>query len=188
MRSLTQFAGKIEVSKRKQRTNMHNEDENDYISKTELKRESEALQKLGQRLVSLSPSELKQVPLSENLAEAIKLAHKISNKHEALRRQMQYIGKLMRFEDAEPIEAALDVLANKHQAATHAFHQLELLRDKLINNGDSAISTLLEEQPQLERQKLRQLVRQAAKEATGNKPPKAARELFKYLREMVVEK
>ncbi|MCE2572112.1 ribosome biogenesis factor YjgA [Motilimonas eburnea] len=167
---------------------MYNEDDNEFISKTELKRESEALQQLGQRLVKLSPSELKQIPLSEGLADAIKLAHKISNKHEALRRQMQYIGKLMRFEDPEPIEAALDVLANKHQAATHAFHQLELQRDKLISEGDSAISELLETQPQLERQKLRQLVRQANKEAAGNKPPKAARELFKYLREMVLEK
>lgn len=167
---------------------MHPEDENDIISKSELKRESTALQKLGERLVDLSPSALKQVPLSENLADAIALAHKISGKHEALRRQMQYIGKLMRVEDAEPIEAALDVISNKHQAATHAFHQLELLRDKLVTEGDSAISTLLEKHPNLERQKLRQLIRQTNKEAAGNKPPKASRELFKYLRETIVDK
>ncbi|MCE0555790.1 MULTISPECIES: ribosome biogenesis factor YjgA [Motilimonas] len=167
---------------------MHPEDENDIISKTQLKQESEALQKLGARLVSLSPSQLKNIPLSDNLSDAIKLAHKISNKHEALRRQLQYIGKLMRSEDPEPIEAALDVLTNKHQAATHAFHQLELLRDELISEGDEAISRLMEQQPSFERQKLRQLVRQANKEAAGNKPPKSSRELFKYLREIMVDK
>ncbi len=139
-------------------------------------------------MVSLSPSQLKNIPLSDNLSDAIKLAHKISNKHEALRRQLQYIGKLMRSEDPEPIEAALDVLTNKHQAATHAFHQLELLRDELISEGDEAISRLMEQQPSFERQKLRQLVRQANKEAAGNKPPKSSRELFKYLREIMVDK
>lgn len=167
---------------------MHPEDENDIISKTQLKQESEALQKLGERLVGLSPAALKQIPMSERLADAIKLAQKISNKHEALRRQMQYIGKVMRFEDPDPIAAALDVLSNKHQAATHAFQQLELLRDKLISEGDEAISNLMEDYPSFERQKLRQLVRQANKEAAGNKPPKSSRELFKYLREVVVDK
>ncbi|RJG50067.1 ribosome-associated protein [Motilimonas pumila] len=166
---------------------MANEDEQDFISKSEIKREMDALQALGNQLVKLSPTELAKIPLSESLADAIALAHKIKNKHEALRRQLQYIGKLMRHEDPEPIQAALDKLANKHQEATREFHQIEIFRDQVIAEGDEAISGLIEQYPQLERQKLRQLARQANKELKSAKPPKAAREIFKYLREMILE-
>ncbi len=153
-----------------------------YISKSELKRDMLELQALGNELVNLSGNELKRVPISENLSDAITLAHKIKNKHEAHRRQIQYIGKLMRSEEAEPIQAALDRIKNKHQQATREFHYLEELRDQLISEGDDAVQALLTEHPELERQKLRQLIRQANKEKKLEKTPKAAREIFQYLK------
>ena len=154
----------------------------DEISKSQIKREAEALKVIGRQLVELSNKQLAKIPGSEALFHAISVAHKIRNKHEALRRQIQYIGKVLRSEDVEAITATLDKLNNKHQQLTHASQKLEILRDELIELGDPKINALLEEFPQLERQKLRQLVRQANKEKKQEKPAKAAKELFAYLK------
>ena len=144
-----------------------------------------SLQQLGEELLKLTDKDLATIPISELLAEALQLAHKIRNKHEAYRRQLQYIGKVMRSEDLEAIEAALLVIKRKAHVANDKFHHLEKTRDKLIAEGDSAINQLVAEYSQLDRQKLRQLIRNANKEKANNKPPKAYRELFKYLREQL---
>lgn len=154
----------------------------DEISKSQIKREAEELKLIGRELVGLNKKQLTKIPGSESLFHAISVAHKIIGKHEALRRQIQYIGKVLRNEDIEAITAALDKLNNKHQQLTHASQKLETLRDELIEQGDPKINTLLEEFPQLERQKLRQLIRQANKEKKLEKPAKAAKELFAYLK------
>lgn len=154
----------------------------DEISKSQIKRQAEALKVIGRQLVELNNKQLAKIPGSEALFHAISVAHKIQNKHEALRRQIQYIGKVLRSEDVDAITAALDKLNNKHQQLTHATQRLELLRDELIEQGDPKINELLAEFPQLERQKLRQLVRQANKEKKQEKPGKAAKELFAYLK------
>lgn len=152
------------------------------ISKSQIKRDAEALKVIGRKLVELNHKQLAKIPGSESLFHAISVAHKIAGKHEALRRQIQYIGKVLRTEDFESIKAALDKLNNKHQQLTHATQKLELLRDELIVQGDPKINELLTDFPQLERQKLRQLVRQANKEKKQEKPAKAAKELFAYLK------
>ena len=152
------------------------------ISKSQIKREAEALKTIGRELVALSKKQLPQIPGSDLLFHSIAVAHKIMDKHEALRRQIQYIGKVLRNEDCEAIRAALDKLNNKHQQLTHATERLEKLRDELIIQGDDKINELLQEFPTLERQKLRQLVRQANKEKKAEKPAKAAKELFAYLK------
>jgi ribosome-associated protein len=139
------------------------------ISKSQIKREAEALKVIGRQLVELSNKQLAKIPGSAPLFEAIAVAHKIKSKHEALRRQIQYIGKVLRSEDIDAITAALDKLHNKHQQLTHASQRLEQLRDELIEQGDPKINELLAEFPQLERQKLRQLVRQANKEKKTGK-------------------
>ena len=154
----------------------------DEISKTQIKREADALKLIGRDLVDLSKKQLAQIPGSENLFHAISVAHKISGKHEALRRQIQYIGKVLRTEDTDAIRTAIDKLNNKHQQLTHATQNLELFRDQLIEEGDSKINELLEKFPQLDRQKLRQFVRQANKEKKLEKPAKAAKDLFAYLK------
>lgn len=154
----------------------------DEISKSQIKRDAEVLKLIGRELVELNKKQLAQVPASETLFHAISVAHKIKGKHEALRRQIQYIGKVLRTEDIETIRTSLDKLNNKHQQLTHATQNLELLRDQLIELGSSKVEQLLAEYPQLDRQKLRQLVRQANKEKKLEKPAKAAKELFIYLK------
>ena len=161
------------------------EDESDILSKTQLKSHMNALQKLGESLIDLSPASLAKIPMDEDLLDAVILAQRILRKKEGYRRQLQLIGKLMRHRDVQPIEQALLVIQNSHQKATGAFHKLEVLRDEMIAKGDDAIEAALVEHTELDRQRLRQLVRQATKQQAENKPPKAARELFKYLKQAI---
>ncbi|MEZ9856103.1 ribosome biogenesis factor YjgA, partial [Vibrio breoganii] len=108
-------------------------------------------------------------------------------KNEAKRRQLQYIGKVMRNVDPEPIQAALDKVRNKHSQATAELHKLEQLRDRVVAEGDAAISEVMEMYPEADRQRLRQLARQANKEKSANKPAKASREIFQILKELKLE-
>ncbi|GAB3027444.1 ribosome biogenesis factor YjgA [Bowmanella dokdonensis] len=159
----------------------------DFKSRTQLKNESHDLQKLGEKLVDLGPAALAKIPMDQELKDAVVLARRINRKKEGFRRQLQFIGKLMRNRDVEPIQQALDLLENKHQQATAKFHKLEKLRDELVAKGDPVIDRLVEQYPAIERQKLRQLHRQAQKEQTQNKPPKSAREIFQYLKDNIQE-
>jgi len=168
------------MARKNQKAPWEEEEEIIWVSKTELKRDMEELQKLGEELASLKPSVLEKFPLSEDLAEAIKDAQRFKN--EARRRQLQYIGKLMRFEDTEPLQAALDKVRNKHSQATAELHKLEQLRDRVVEEGDSAIAEVMELYPTADRQRLRQLARQAAKEKKAGKPAKAFREIFQVLK------
>ena len=151
-----------------------------WVSKSEIKRDAEALKKLGEKLVELTPAKLDKIPLDDNLQEAIFLAQRLQK--EARRRQLQYIGKLLRSTDVEPIQEALDKIENKHLQQQIVLHKLELLRDELIEQGDTALTHLLNDSPQADRQQLRNLIRSAKKEQ--NKPAKAYRELFQCLKEI----
>jgi ribosome-associated protein len=170
------------MARKNQKAPWEPEEEIIWVSKTEMKRDMEELQKLGEELVGLKPSVLEKFPLSEDLAEAIHDAQRFKN--EARRRQLQRIGKLMRYEDPEPIQAALDKVRNKHSQATAILHKLEQLRDRVVEEGDSAIAEVLELYPEADRQRLRQLARQAAKEKKASKPAKAYREIFQILKEL----
>jgi ribosome-associated protein len=152
-------------------------------SKSARKREMLALQELGEALVNLSDGELATIPLEPELAEAIQTARRIKS-HEGLRRQMQYIGKVMRRIDTEPIATAYTDLQHGRQERNQQFHKLEQLRDVLIERGVDAMSEVLEQFPDADRQHLRQLIVAAAKEKAANQPPAAARKLFRYLREL----
>lgn len=162
--------------------NYDNSDD-ELVSKSQLKRDMHELQALGQELTELTTSQLKKIVLPESLSDAVHAARAI-NAHGARKRQLQYIGKLMRNIDSEPIRQQLDKLKNHSVANKKHFHQLELWRDKLIDGGDTAMSGLLQEHPNIDRQHLRQLIRSAQKEKTQDKPPRAARALFQYLREL----
>lgn len=156
-----------------------------YISKSELKRDAIMHHELGEKLVNMTPGNLEKIPMDAQLAEAVHLAVKIRNKHGAFSRQLNYVGKLLRFRDLEPITLAIAKIENQHLIANQYFHNLERFRDKIIAQGDEAINHLVEEYPTLERAKLRQLARQAKKEAEQNKPPKSARQIFQYLKECI---
>ena len=162
-----------------------NQEEIIWVSKSEIKRDAEQLKKLGAKLVELTTTNLEKIPLDETLLDAVELAQRLQK--EAKRRQLQYIGKLLRNIDVEPIQEALDKLENKHNQQQVILHKLELLRDELIAKGDDALADLLNSYPQTDRQHLRNLIRSAQKEKEQNKPPKAYREIFQYLKELMLE-
>ncbi len=170
------------MARKNQKAPWEPEEEIIWVSKSEMKRDMEELQKLGEELVNLKPSVLEKFPLSEDLADAIKDAQRFKN--EARRRQLQFIGKLMRHVDPEPIQAALDKVRNKHSQNTAVLHKLEQLRDRVVEEGDAAIEDVIELFPTADRQRLRQLARQAAKEKSSGKPAKAYREIFQVLKEL----
>ncbi|WP_116474435.1 ribosome biogenesis factor YjgA [Zobellella maritima] len=161
------------------------DDEIEWVSKSQMKREMHALKELGLALVRLKPNELAKVPLDDELKEAIDLAHKLSSKkeREGLRRHLQYVGKLMRSRDVTAIEQSLAAFDHKSAVANAHFHRLEQWRDRLVREGDKGVDALLAEYQRLDRQKLRQLARQARKELAADLPPKAYRELFQYLKQ-----
>ena len=151
-------------------------------SKSEVKREMIQLQIFGQKLIDLSKHQRSKIPFTEDIKDALILADKINNKHEALRRHVRHLAKILSETDLEPIKHALDVMANKHQQETAKFIKLEKMRDNTIDQGSDAIEALLTEYASMERQKLRQLVRQASKEKKTEKLGKYYKELFEYLK------
>jgi len=116
-----------------------NEDDDEiiWVSKSEIKRDAEALKDLGAEMVDLGKNALDRIPLDEDLRAAIELAQKI--KKEGRRRQLQLIGKMLRARDIEPIQTALDKLKNRHNQQVSLFHKLEALRDRLVEEGDDVI-------------------------------------------------
>ena len=160
-----------------------NDDQDHLISKSQLKRESHALQMLGEALVALPASRLAKIPMPEALADAVAEARCIKA-YGGRKRQLQYIGKIMRSIDAEPIQQAMDELDNETARQNARFHRLEQWRDRLIAEGDAAFGELLQTYPQADRQHLRQLIRNAQREQAKGQPPKAAREIFRCLREL----
>lgn len=161
-------------------------DEEEGKSKSQVKREMHELQKLGEELVALSAAARAKIPLDDELKDALQLADKLSNKREALRRHIQFIGRLMRTRDLEPIEQALALLRNTNQAATRQFHKVENWRDKLITDND-AVTEFIAAYPQVDVQQLRQLIRNAKKEQEKQQPPKYYRELFQLIKPLIIE-
>jgi ribosome-associated protein len=155
-------------------------------SKSQLKREMHALQSLGEELVKLSKDQFEKVVLPEDLHDAVIEARNI-RQHGARKRQLQYIGKLMRSIDPVPIQEQLDTLKGQSTQAAQTLHTIERWRDQLLDNGDQALEKLLAQYPQTDRQYIRQLLRNAHKEIKANKPPKSTRALFRYLREIIYE-
>ncbi|MEQ4586333.1 MAG: ribosome biogenesis factor YjgA, partial [Pantoea agglomerans] len=157
-----------------------------WVSKSEIKRDAEELKRLGAELVDLGKNSLDKIPLDERLRTEVELAQRI--KKEGRRRQLQLIGKLLRSIDVEPIRVALDKLNNRHNQQVALFHKLEMLRDRLIEQGDEAMGDVIALYPDADRQQLRSMIRNAQKEKAGSKPPKSARQIFQYLRELAEAK
>jgi len=154
-------------------------------SKSSIKREMTALQKMGVHLTELSASQLALVPLSDNLRSAIALAKTIK-KHEGLRRQMQYIGKLMRYEDAEVIRQKLDEFDASTKASAQALHHIENWRSRLLGKDhQEALTELIAQFPRCEAQTLRQLIRKAQQDVSTQKNTGAGKKLFQFLRELM---
>jgi len=155
-------------------------------SKSQRKREMHQLQALGEHLVELNQEQIAGIPLGTELLQALEEMRRIKGR-EARRRQLQYIGRLMRHEDGDAIAAALERLKAGGIEQTRRLHQLERWRDRLIEQGDGALGELIAAHPGADRQQIRQLVRSARREQELNKPPAASRKLFRYLREIMAQ-
>lgn len=161
------------------------EDFDDSPSKSQIKREMEALQSLGEELIALSSDTLKKFDLPEQLLTALLDAKKITS-NGAIRRQRQYIGKLMRSIDPEPIVAKLNILKGENDVHTAWLHRLERWRDRLVQN-ESALADLMDEYPVDDIQTLRQAIRNARREQAEGKPPKSYRQIFQILKTVIAE-
>lgn len=160
------------------------EEEIIYVSRSEMKRDMLELQQLGEAIVKLSPGQLSTIPLEDEvLAEAIHTARRIKHR-EGLRRQMQFIGKLMRKIDTSDIAFAYQKLQDGRKEEARQFHELEVWRDSLIEQGPNATEEVMSKYPHADRQYIRQLIVQAGKEKKANKAPASSRKLFRYLREV----
>jgi ribosome-associated protein len=159
--------------------------QDEIVSKTRRKQEMHDLQALGAELVGLSAAHLERMVLPAELAQAVRAARRIAS-HEARRRQVQYIGKLMRGIDAEPIREQL-AAAQGGSAQERARHQrLEHWRARLLEDDD-ALTEFFQAHPASDLQQLRALIRNARREQAAARPPRAYRELFRVLREAAGE-
>lgn len=152
-------------------------------SKSEKKREMSALQDLGKRLLELSEAQLRGIGIPQELHDALALARTLKS-YPALRRQMQYIGVLMRRTDLGPIKQSIEDMDRGQKHKARAFQQLERMRDSLIEGDDTVIEEINSRFPDADIRKLRQLVRNARKEKKEDQSPKHSRALFRYLREL----
>ncbi len=164
----------------------HEDDVLDQLpSKTQLKKQMHDLQDVGARLVALGEGQLQELDLPERLLDAIHECKRI-HKFGAQRRQMQFIGKLMRDVEVGPIIAKLEVWNGTSRQHTAWLHLIERWRDRLLETDD-ALTELLVTHPHADAQRLRTLIRNAHKEKALNKPPKSYRELFQVLRDILPE-
>jgi ribosome-associated protein len=160
-------------------------DMNDDIekSRTRLKKEAEALQKTGEKLVPLSDEQLSRMGVPPALMEAVRAARSMKS-HGARRRQMQYIGTLMRRMDITAIEQGLLEIEQGAYREASAFHRIEGWRDRLVAGDDALMDEILARFADADRQRLANLVRSARKEKGRNAPPRSARHLFRYLKQL----
>lgn len=152
-------------------------------SKSQRKREALALQDAGEKLVELTVTQLNKIPLPPELRKEIDAARAMTQRG-ARKRQLQYIGKVMRQVDAEPILTALADLEAGALVERRKHHDLEKLCAALVEGDEEALNGLVERHPAADRQRLRTLIRNAQREAAAEQAPKSRRELFRYLREL----
>ncbi len=171
----------------KKQKNKAPEDENaaeETLSKTVIKREMLALQKLGEELMQLTPAQLASLSLPENLENAINDA-KSMTKRRALYRQRQYIGRVMRDVDAEPIIVALDALRHPEKQSNARFHRVEDWRNRLVQSDGQLATEFINAFPSVDRQPLLQKIRAACQEARTGKPAGGGLALFRFIDDVV---
>jgi ribosome-associated protein len=159
------------------------EEENIPLSKTQRKQAMEDLQTLGEELVALSADRIKKIDIPESLRDAVREAQRMTRLDEAKRRQIQYVGRLMRSVDPEPIRAALALVRGESASETAKLHRLERLRTELLAD-EKVLHEIATLYPSIDLQHLRSLRRSALKEQEQNKPPRGYRAIFQVLKEL----
>lgn len=153
-------------------------------SRSEQRREALAVFELAEQLVARTEAELAQLPIPEDLLDPIRHARSITAQI-AHKRELQHLAKLMRREETETLDAirlALDKDKSESRRETALLHHAETWRERLIAEGDEALTELLSEYPGIDRQHIRQVIRKAQRERQKNTPPHGQRELFRILR------
>lgn len=178
--------------------NVGEQDESDdiaYVSKSQIKKEMHELRDMGARLQELKPVHLEKLDLTERLRTALEEGRRIRH-FNARKRHLNFIGKLMRDQDVEPIRELLQRLDSQTQESAFRFHQLERWRERLLTEGNAALTEYMNEYPQADSQHIRHLVRNALKEKNLEEQslkeqkecqpptPTRSRKLFRYLREV----
>ena len=167
------------------------EETGEYLgpSRSQQRREALDVLELGKQLVALTDAQLERLPVPESLLPHIRDTRRITS-HIAHKRQLAFLAKQMRREDDETLDAIRDALHKDGDAARRevaAMHRVEDWRERLLNDGDSALGEFIDAHPGADRQRLRQLVRNTLEERKRSKPPRAFRELFRELRDVVLE-
>ncbi|KGK43093.1 hypothetical protein LH51_01965 [Nitrincola sp. A-D6] len=165
------------------------DDEDTLISRSELKRQMEALKQLGKRITELRPDQQEKIPMDESLRAAVTETRRITS-NGALKRHMQFIGKLMRHADVDAIRHALDEFDTASQAHNQKFHAIEQWRERLLvegATGNEALETFIDTYPQTDIQQLRQLIRNTRQEIKKQQAPVQYRKLFRFLRDTTEE-
>ncbi|MCG8276653.1 ribosome biogenesis factor YjgA [Stenotrophomonas sp. NLF4-10] len=166
------------------------EETGEFFSESRSQNRREALEvlALGEKLVELTAAQLARLPIPEDLLEHIEYSKRITA-HGARKRQLAFLAKQMRREDDAVLEAIRDALEANSETSKRAvalMHRIEHVRERLLAEGDAALAELLDEYPQADRQQLRTLVRNALAEKAKNKPPRAFREIYQVLRELML--
>jgi ribosome-associated protein len=152
-------------------------------SKTQRKKDSHALQQLGAELVRLRRDQLQRIDLPDAVRDAVEFTHRVTA-HEARRRHLQYLGKLMRRLDARELREAIARVTGESRAAVSLMHQAERWRDRLLDD-DAALTDFVAEHPAADVQWLRTTIRAARREHAMERPPRHARELYRWLHEQL---
>ena len=153
------------------------------LSKTRRKQAMEELQSLGEELVALASDQVKRINIPEDLRRAVSEAQRMTRPDEAKRRQMQYIGKLMRGVEVEPIRAALALVRGESASETAKLHRIERLRTEFLDD-EKVLHEIATQYPGIDLQHLRSLRRSALKEREQNKPPRSYRAIFQLFKEL----
>ncbi len=166
------------------------EESGEFFSESRSQNRREALEvlALGEKLVDLTPAQLARLPIPEGLLEHIEYTKRITS-HGARKRQLAFLAKQMRREEDETLEAirdAMDANSETSRREVAIMHRIERWRERLLAEGDAALSELLDEHPEADRQELRTLVRNALAEKAKNKPPRAYREIYQVLRGLML--
>lgn len=154
-------------------------------SRTRKKKESNQLQQAGEKLLLLSKAQLDKLDIPDSLKNAVTEAALMSR--EARRRQIQYIGSLMRKIDSESLIEAIEACLAGQASQDILFQQVEVWRDQLVDGNDEPVEIILDRFPQIDRQQFRQLIRNARKEKAAEKTPKFSKQLFRFLRDLTQE-
>lgn len=160
--------------------------EQEWVSKSQLKRDSAALQDLAAELAKLSKTQLQGMGLPERIYAAVLEASAMPPKG-ARKRQLKFIGGLLREMDAEPVKVKLAGIKSQDAQSARRHHHIERWRERLLAEGDQALTELLGQFPEADSQQLRQLLRNAAREAKAGKPPKSARQIYQFVRALYDE-